>query len=133
MGIPTKAEGKISPKQSVRQRKAKLEEKCRQARAIKEMSRASTQMKTQGKNVQRDCDDNPSLKDFMDEFRNRFDNQEKKLDKNHRKLENLNAKLEKIEEKSSKTEKENKEEFAKIREEINTGICELEEKVTEQV
>merc|ERR1711954_90209 len=46
-GIP-KAEGKTSPKQSVGQRKAKLEEKCRQAMAIKEMSIASTQAKKQG-------------------------------------------------------------------------------------
>ena len=69
----------------------------------------------------------------MDEFRNRFDNQEKKLDKNHRKLDNLSAKLEKIEEKATKLEKENKEEFTKIREEIMTGIFELEGRVTEQV
>ena len=69
----------------------------------------------------------------MDEFRNRFDNQEKKLDKNHRKLDNLSAKLEKIEEKATKLEKENKEEFTKIREEIMTGIFELEGRWTEQV
>merc|ERR1711954_286238 len=78
-------------------------------------------------------DDNISMKDFMNEFRTRSAIQEKKLDKNHRKLENINAKLAKIEEKSAKTEKENKEEFVKIREEITSGICEMEGKVTEHV
>merc|ERR1711954_362007 len=78
-------------------------------------------------------DDNISMKDFMNEFRTRSDIQRKKLDKNHRKLENLNAKLAKIEEKSVKTGKENKEEFAKIREEITSGMSEMEGKVTENV
>merc|ERR1711954_360348 len=131
-GIP-KAEGKTSPKQSVRQRKAKLEEKCRQARALKEQTRSTNQTKKQGKSNQRECEEKYSLKDFMDELHDRFNTQEKKLDKNQRKLDTLGAKIEKIEEKTTKSDKNNKEELAKICNEIITGISELEEKVTEKV
>merc|ERR1711954_211953 len=112
-GIP-KVEAKTSPKQSVRQRKAKLEEKCRQARAMKEQARSLTQTKKQGKGNLRECEENYSLKDFMDKFRGRFNTQEKKLDKNYRKLETLGAKIEKIEEKTTTSHKDNKEEFTKI-------------------
>merc|ERR1711954_284348 len=84
-------------------------------------------------NNKRDCEENYSLNDFMKEFRGRFDNQEKKLDKNHIKLSNLSAKMGKIEERSSKMEKDTKEKLVKIREEITTGLNDLEVKVTENV
>merc|ERR1711954_80441 len=52
---------------------------------------------------------------------------------NHRKLDTINAKLERIKDKASKTEKANKEEFAKIRGEMNSKFEELEDNVTEKV
>ena len=87
-------ESKISPKLNVRQRKAKLEEKCRLARSAKEQNR-------QKKNPQKESE-NLSMKDFMDELRGRFDSQDKKLDRNQRKIDLMNLKLEKQEDLAKK-------------------------------
>ena len=42
--------------------------------------------------------ENISLKDFMEEFRDQFDSQDKKFDKNHPKMEMMNLKLGRLEE-----------------------------------
>merc|ERR1711954_223657 len=118
-------ESKISPKLNVRQRKEKLEEKCRLARSAKEKSRIK-------KNPQKE-NDNMSMKDFMDELRGRFDSQDKKLDRNQSKMDLMNLKLEKLDDHSKKTEKETKDELGKIRKELAEGLVEIEDRVTENV
>merc|ERR1711954_548270 len=66
--IKPKVDNKTSPKLNVRQRKAKLEEKCRLARNAKEQTRAK-------KNTQKESE-SFSMKDFLEELRGRFDSQD---------------------------------------------------------
>merc|ERR1711954_576577 len=120
-----KAENLTSPKMNVKQRKAKLEEKCRLARNAKEQSRGK-------KNQAKDAE-NMTMKDFMEELRGRFDSQDRKLDRNQGKMDLLNLKLEKIEDNAKKSEKANKEEISKLRDDLTAGLADMEDKVTEKV
>merc|ERR1711954_552455 len=88
-----------SPKMNVKERKAKLEEKCRLARVKSQVSRGK-------KNQAKDAE-NMTMKDFMEELRGRFDSQDL-----------LNLKLEQIEDNAKKSEKANKDEISKIREDL---------------
>merc|ERR1711954_358196 len=114
-----------SPKMNVKQRKAKLEEKCRLARVKSQVSRGK---KNQAKEAE-----NMTMKDFMEELRGRFDSQDRKLDRNQDKMDLLNLKLEKIEDNAKKSEKANKEEISKMREDLTAGLTDMEDKVTEKV
>merc|ERR1711954_364162 len=116
---------KTSPKLNVRQRKEKLEEKCRLARKAKEN-------KSNKKNQSKESD-NMSMRDFMEELRGRFESQDKKLDRNQGKMDLLSLKLEKIEENVKKVEKDNKDEMTKLRTDLNEGLTEIETKVSENV
>merc|ERR1711954_415875 len=114
-----------SPKMNVKERKAKLEEKCRLARVKSQVSRGK-------KNQAKDAE-NMTMKDFMEELRGRFDSQDCKLDRNQSKMDLLNIKLEQIEDNAKKSDKANKEEIAKIREDLTAGLNDMEDKVTENV
>lgn len=88
--------------------KQKFEEKYWQQRSVKEVTRENSKLKKNVKNNQgKDNSDEVSIKDFMEEFRNRFDSQDKKLDKNHRKMVMMNLKLERLEAQSKKYKKDN--------------------------
>merc|ERR1711954_148922 len=99
----------MGPKLNVRQRRKKIEDKFCQQRTVKEVTRENTKLKKHARNFQQENSESMTLKDFMEEFRGRFDRQEKKLDKNHRKMGSMSLKLERLKEQANRTDKENKE------------------------
>lgn len=75
---------KYSPKLSVRHRRQKFKDKFHQQRNFKEVTRENSKLKKNARSAQNNEKmENDDWKDLMEEFRNRFHNQDKKLDKNH--------------------------------------------------
>merc|ERR1711954_23675 len=84
---------KTLPKKSVKERRQKIEEKFRLQRSIKEVMKENSRNKKNAKPVPvKEKKEDILLNDFMEEFRSRFDNQDRKLDKSNRKMDNMGLK-----------------------------------------